>query len=151
MELPNGYAFTAEKGADKGNIADPHGKTRVVDLRRLQVAGDRVFGTRFLADEMSRLRELYPDGLSGTHMILDTRTGTEVWLEEKAFEAEAGASGAVLALRPLAEMREKTASGPSNWLALAAAFGVPLVGLALLVRRGIRLRRSAGARAPRPA
>jgi len=141
LDLPNGYVFTVEKGADKGNIAGPGGKPLVVDLRRLQVAGAHVFGTRFLADEMARLRDWYPEGLSGAHMILDTGTGREVWLEERAFEAEARALGVTPALRPIAEMRAETASGLPNGLALAMALGGPLVALVLLVRRGIRLRR----------
>lgn len=151
VPLPNGYVFAAEKGADKGNIAGPDGKTLVVDLRRLQVAGARVFGTRFLEDEMARLRELYPKGLSGTHMILDTATGAEVWFEERAFEAELRALGATPALRPIAGMRQERASGLPDGLTLAIAFGAPLIGLALLVRRGIRLRRSAGEQALEPA
>ncbi len=151
IALPNGYAFTVEEGADKGNVSGPDGRILVIDLRRLQVAGDRVFGTRFLANEMVRLRELYPKGLSGTHMILDTRAGSEVWLEERAFEARARALGATPALRPIADLRQDARPAVSNWPALAIAFGVPLVALALLVRRGIRLRRSAGARAPQPA
>ncbi len=144
LDLPNGYVFAVEEGAEKGNIADPDGKILVIDLRRLQVAGERVFGTRFLADEMERLRALYPKGLSGTHMILDTRTGSEVWLEERAFEAEVHGLGAALALKPIAELRQKpVATRLSDNLALAVALGGPLIGLVLLVRRGIRLRRSA--------
>lgn len=139
------------EGADKGNVSGPDGRILVIDLRRLQVAGDRVFGTRFLADEMVRLHSLlsrWP--LRHPHDPRHAR-------RQRGLARGAGVRGAGArawhppALRPIAELRQDTRPAVSNWPALAIAFGVPLVGLALLVRRGIRLRRSAGARAPQAA
>ncbi|MGE0668908.1 MAG: hypothetical protein AB7O49_20335 [Sphingomonadales bacterium] len=143
LDLPNGYVFSAGKGEDKGNIAHPDGGPAIIDLRRLQVAGEKVFATRFLADQMERMRQWYPNGLAGTHMILDTRSGAEVWLEEKAFEAEVKALGAALALRPVAELRQDARPPDvADGLAGIVAFGAPLIALLLLIRRGVRLRRT---------
>jgi hypothetical protein len=150
MALPNGYAFSLGQGADKGDVTGPDGKILIVDLRRLQMAGDRVFGTRFLEDQMVRMREWYPKGLAGTHFILDTRTGQEVWLEEKAFEGEVRRLGAALALQPVTGLRQDDAPAPSDTLALAIALGVPFAGLALLARRALRLRRTAAVAPVRP-
>ena len=144
LNLPNGYAFSVKEGDDKGNITRPDGGPAIIDLRRIQVAGDRVFATRFLADQMERMRQWYPNGLAGTHMILDTRSGAEIWLEEKAFEAEVKALGVPLALRPVTELRQdKEAPDVSSGLASIVAFGGPLIALVLLISRGIRLRRGA--------
>ena len=78
LELPGGYAFSVEKGANKGKIAGPDGDTRVVNLRRIQVSGDYVFGTRFFPDQAEQLRGWYPNGLAGPNLILDTRTGPKL-------------------------------------------------------------------------
>jgi hypothetical protein len=148
LSLPNGYAFSLGQGADKGDIAGPDGKTLIVDLRRLQVAGERVFGTRFLEDQMVRMREWYPKGLAGTHFILDTRTGQEVWLEEKAFEGEVRRLGAVPALRPVTGLRPDDAQAPYSAWAWAIALGLPIAGLGLLARRVVRMRRGGAGAMP---